>query len=144
MEYFFYASKQWCDLDKIKKYCVQYYNDGVAKVAFDDNSYSDFIDAIGLSEYAECHETFMVFGADGYNYELTISGTVKVDKLPPDSLKQILRCQKTRYKKYLGDLKFKEKTIKRYSNERIVKQSIGINGYDKYVYISKADLMLPL
>lgn len=144
MEYFFYASKQWCDLDKIKKYCVQYYNDGVAKVDFDDNSYFDFIDAIGLGEYAECHETFMVFGADGYNYELTISGAVKGDKLPPDSLKQILKCQKTRYKKYLGDLKFKEKMIKRYSNERIVKQSAGINGYNKYVYINKADnLVIP-
>jgi len=139
MQYFFYASKHWCDLDKLSAYCVEYYNDGVAKIAFDDNNYYDFIAAIGLSEYAKYHEAFMAFGTDGYFYELTMHGAVKGDALPPGCLKQILKGQKSNYKKWLRDLKFKETVFKSYADNHIVKQSVGINGYDKYVYVNKAD-----
>lgn len=144
MEYFFFASKHWLDFEKLKKYCVKYYNEGVAKIAFDDNNYYDFIDAIDLSEFEKHHEPFIAFGTDGYEYKLTVNGAVKGDELPPGFLNQILKSQKTNYKKWLGDLKFKEKFFAKYSDNTIAKQSSGINGYDKYIYINKTDgLIIP-
>lgn len=144
MKYFFYASKHWLDFDKAEKYLEEHYNDGVAKVVFDDSQHADFIKTVNLSEYDKYQENFSVFGYDGYIYDLTMTGTVKRNKIQSNDLKQILKCQKTNYKKYLKCLEFKENALNDFKGSCVIKKSIGIGGYDKYVYINKnADFVIP-
>lgn len=144
MKYFFYASKHWFDFDKAEKYLEKHYNDGVAKVAFDDSQHADFIKAVNLSEYDKYQENFAVFGEDGYIYDLTMHGVIKKDKMEPDFLNAVLKCQKTNYKKYLKCLKFKEIALNDFKGSSVIKKSIGIGGYDKYVYVDKnTDFAMP-
>ncbi len=51
MEYFFYATKAWCKLDRLNKYIVNSYKNGmVAEIHFDDSVYNDFANNLGLQD----------------------------------------------------------------------------------------------
>ena len=82
MEYFFYATKAWCKLDRLNKYIVNSYKNGmVAEIHFDDSVYNDFANNLGLQEFIDHNEEISAFGKDGFIYSLTLSGTVRKENI---------------------------------------------------------------
>ena len=138
MEYFFYATNAWCDLDKIKPYIARFYNNGiVAKVVFNDDNYNDFSKDYELNEAIEKDGKFQTFGIDGYFYNVTLSGAIKGDKYPAYMPKLIQFQQYHMYKSYHSDVTFKEKALKDNKYGNTEKISNGLKGFDKHLYINK-------
>ena len=136
MEYFFYATKAWCDLDKIEPYIVKRYKkDVVAKVVFNDSNYHQFANDFNLRESIEKDGRFQAFGTDGHYYSITLNGPVKESKYPKYLVKLICLQQYNMFKSYHSDIKFKEQALKRDVDAKNF--SKGSYGFEKHLYIDK-------
>lgn len=137
MEYFFYVNKTWDNLINIEPYIVKRYkNNTVSKVAFDDGRYDDFIKDLKVAELIEKHGGFIVFGSDGYFYNITPSGAIKGDKYPSNQPKFGLKLSSKMYKSFQADWKFKKKALSEIKYGNTEKISNGILGFNKYQYIN--------
>lgn len=145
MEYFFYATKAWCKLDKLNKYIVNSYKNGiVAEICFDDSEYNDFADNLGLQEFIDHNEELIAFGKDGFIYSLTLNGTVRKREYQKNFPELICKSQYENFKKFNKTSKFKEKALEKYSSYKIINKGVGIRGFNKYLYINKNhDYVIP-
>lgn len=134
MEYFFFATKSWCDLDRINLYIAKRYNnDTVAKVVFDDSNYQEFSKDFNLKDQIEKDGKFQAFGADGHFYNITLDGAVKGDRYPKYMPKLICFEQYQIFKSYHSDMKFKEQALK----DNVKSTSKGMLGFEKRLYVNQ-------
>lgn len=145
MEYYFYATNGWCDLDKIKPYIVQRYkNNTVCKVVFDDERYDDFAKAFDLAGYIEKWGDNIIFGTDGYYYNTTLNGAIKGEKYPAKEPEQRINIQLKMYKSYHSDSEFKEQVLKNSEHRDTEKILKGAFGFNKSLYIGEdKDFVMP-
>ena len=145
MEYYFYATNAWCDLDKIKSYIAKRYrNNTVCKVVFDDERYDDFAKAFDLAGYIEKWGDNIIFGADGYYYNTTLNGAIKGEKYSAKEVRQRLDIQYKMYKSFCSDLKFKERVLEKSEHCNPEKISKGAFGFNKSLYIGEdKDFIMP-
>ncbi len=145
MEYFFYATKAWCKLDRLNKYIVNSYKNGmVAEIHFDDSVYNDFANNLGLQEFIDHNEEISAFGKDGFIYSLTLSGTVRKREYQSNFPKLICKSQYENFKRFNKVFQFKEQALKKYASHKIINKGLGIYGFNKYLYINKDhDYVMP-
>ena len=145
MEYFFFVNKTWDNLINIEPYVVKRYkNNTVSKVAFDDARYDDFIRDLKVAELIEKHGGFIVFGSDGYFYNITPSGAIKGDKYPANYPGKGIKISAQIYKSFQSDWKFKTKVLNEIKYKSTEKIANGMLGFNKYQYINdEKNLVMP-
>ena len=137
MEYFFYANRSWSETEQLEPFIVKrYMNGNVYKVAFNDESYDDFAKAFNLPDIIEKFGKMPAFGTDGYNYDITLNGAIKEDKYSRKYSNLIFWAQYNMYKSYLSDNQFKEKVLNNAKRGKVERASIGMLGFNKYLYIN--------
>ena len=138
MEYYFYATNAWCDFERTAPYIVKFYNKGaVAKIVFDDASYSDFIKELNLSDCIEKFGGVKAFGVDGFLYNITAKGSIKCEKYPSNYPKLHFKSQNQSVNGYNSDLAYKERILNDIKHGKVKKSSKGILGFNKYLYVNE-------
>lgn len=140
MTYFYYASDILYNFDEIRDYIVKYHrgkNYTLAEVNFDDENCEDFFEKSGINKMLPTASMMTVCGKDGYFYNITENGIVKDKKYSANIPKLMLKSQIRNVKICKKDVVYKEKVLKHYPADEIIKTGNGLFGYNKFLFADK-------
>lgn len=138
MEYFFYANITWSETEQLEPYIVKrYMNNNVFKVAFNDENYESFANDFNLRDIIEKFGKMPALGADGYNYNITLSGAIKENKYSRKYPRLRFREQANMYKYFCSDKKFIDKVLNDTKEGKDEKSTRGMLGFNKNLYVNK-------
>lgn len=144
MKYSFYATEETlCNFERIKEYITEIRKVkgfSVAKISLNDDNYRGFLKAVNDEITMK---NLVVFGDDGYLYNLDFDGCDKLQK-PDFNEKKIIKNVVLSAEKVASGIDYDKKMFNLFQPNSMNKTGNGILRYNKYVFLSqKQNLVVP-